>query len=131
TVNGTTPFGYQWQKNLANIGGATNHSITLTNVTTNDAGSYRVVVTNVDGSATSAAATLQVVVPPSIVSQPAGLTNDAGSTASFSVGVDGNFLAFQWFKNGTNQLAEGGNISGTTNTTLVLSIVLGPDAGAY
>ena len=46
--------------------GATNASLTLTNVQPANAGSYSVVVTNPVGSVTSAVAVLTVLVPPVI-----------------------------------------------------------------
>jgi hypothetical protein len=61
-ADGTDPLHYQWRFNDAPIAGATDDSFTRFNVTTNDAGSYSVVVTNVAGSA-SAAATLTVTPP--------------------------------------------------------------------
>ncbi|MGH7142537.1 MAG: PKD domain-containing protein [Planctomycetota bacterium] len=58
---GTAPFTYQWQKNSANIGGATGSSYTTPATTLADSGNtYRVTVTNSYGSITSAAATLTV-----------------------------------------------------------------------
>ncbi|MEQ2009067.1 MAG: immunoglobulin domain-containing protein [Limisphaerales bacterium] len=61
TVSGTAPLSYQWRKNTVNISGANGPSFSLYSVTTSDAGSYDVVVTNIVGSATSSAATLTVV----------------------------------------------------------------------
>ena len=49
---------YQWQKGGVTLLGATNASLTLTNVVAADAGDYRVVITNAFGSVTSAVATL-------------------------------------------------------------------------
>jgi hypothetical protein len=58
---GTAPLGYQWQKNGANISGGTSASYTTPATATTDSGStFRVVVSNTAGTATSAAATLTV-----------------------------------------------------------------------
>jgi endonuclease/exonuclease/phosphatase family metal-dependent hydrolase len=51
---------YQWQFNSTNIPGATSTTLQLNSVTTNAAGSYRVIATNSEGSATSEVATLTV-----------------------------------------------------------------------
>jgi glucose/arabinose dehydrogenase/PKD repeat protein len=55
-----TGLTYQWQFNNANINGATGTSYTIPNVTTANAGSYKVIVTNTAGNVTSNAATLTV-----------------------------------------------------------------------
>jgi len=77
--------------------------------------------------------TVQVMtVPPFIVTPPSSRTNDAGTTASFVVGGGGTSpLSYQWFRDETNGLSDGGNISGAATTTLTLSNVLGADAAGY
>ena len=60
-IQGTQTFSYQWQFYGTNLAGATGACLTLTGVSTNQAGPYRVVVTNVCGAVTSAVATLTVV----------------------------------------------------------------------
>ncbi len=55
---------YQWQFKGVNIAGATNAALTLSNVTTNQAGSYVVQVSNTIGTTASSAATLTVVTTP-------------------------------------------------------------------
>src|SRR6185369_7618598 len=45
-ASGTAPLTYQWLFNGTNISGATNSSLTLTNVQSANAGSYTVTVTN-------------------------------------------------------------------------------------
>jgi|GEM_PF-1570898 len=52
---------YQWLKDGAALAGATNGTLTLTNLQMSDAGYYSVVVSNASGQATSAAASLAVV----------------------------------------------------------------------
>src|ERR1700687_3520135 len=62
---GANPLSYQWQKNGANIVGATTASYTTPATMTSDSGStFRVVVSNTAGTVTSAAATLMVNAAP-------------------------------------------------------------------
>lgn len=76
TATGTPPFSYQWQRDGADIAGATEPSYTIPAVASADAGSYTVVVTNPCGSATSDPALLTVTpaatepVPPPAVTGP-------------------------------------------------------------
>jgi Immunoglobulin domain len=61
TATGTAPLDYQWQKNGANISGATSASYTTPPTTSADNGTaFQVVVSNSAGSVTSNAATLTV-----------------------------------------------------------------------
>ncbi len=59
-ATGTAPFSYQWRTNSVNLAGATNATLTLTSVLTNQAGNYAVVITNLWGSITSSVAVLTV-----------------------------------------------------------------------
>lgn len=58
---GTAPLTFQWMKNGVNLAGATEQSLTLTNVPGSDNGAkFKVQITNAQGSATSDEATLTV-----------------------------------------------------------------------
>lgn len=59
-ATGQGPFTYQWKKDGTNISGATGATLTLSNLTSADAASYSVVVTNATGSTTSSAVALTV-----------------------------------------------------------------------
>jgi hypothetical protein len=118
---GTAPLSYQWQKNGANIAGATSTSYTTPVTTTGDSGtSFAVVVSNTAGTVTSAAATLTVnpaPVAPTITTQPGNQTVTAGQTATFTVVAAGTApLSYQWQKNGAN-IAGAAAASYTTPAT--------------
>ncbi|HUG09977.1 MAG TPA: immunoglobulin domain-containing protein [Opitutaceae bacterium] len=111
TATGTAPLTYQWKKDGVNIAGATSATYTLATPQAADAGSYTVVVMNALGSTTSNAATLTVVVPPSITTHPVSQTvNSPGERARFSVVASGTApLGYRWLKNGVNiPWADGG-----------------------
>ena len=59
-VRGTPPFSYQWFHNGTELPGATESSLTLTNVQPGQAGPYHVVVSNAFSSAVSESANLTV-----------------------------------------------------------------------
>jgi hypothetical protein len=125
---GTAPLGYQWQKNGANIAGATSTSYTTPVTTTGDSGaSFAVVVSNTAGTVTSAAATLTVnpaPVAPTITTQPGNQTVTAGQTATFTVVAAGTApLSYQWQKNGVN-------IAGATSTSYTTPVTTTGDSGA-
>jgi hypothetical protein len=60
TASGSPPFSFQWRFNGTNFLGATDWTLTLTNVYLTNAGGYQAVVSNPYGSATSAVAQLTV-----------------------------------------------------------------------
>ncbi len=137
TASGTAPLNYQWRlngvnvANGANVTGATSSALALSNVQTNSAGNYQVVITNVAGSVTSAVAALTVIVPPSFTSQPLSATNPAGATAVFSANANGTApLAFRWQFNGS-ALSDNGHYSGAAASSLSVSNVQAGDAGGY
>jgi hypothetical protein len=63
-VSGAAPLSYQWNHNGTNILGATNATLTLTNVQFSQAGNYAVLVTNAYGLILSSNAVLTVIPPP-------------------------------------------------------------------
>ena len=62
TVRGTAPLAFQWRRNGSVLAGATNLSLTLSNVQPVNAGNYSLRVTNALGFALSSDAVLKVVV---------------------------------------------------------------------
>ena len=95
---------YQWLFNGAAISGATNPSLTLTNITGASAGTYTFVATNGGGSVT-APATLAVSVPtlPAFTAQPVPQTVVSGTTVVFNSAASGTPApTYQWKLNGAN-----------------------------
>lgn len=101
TATGTAPLSYHWLKGASAVPTATNSTYSIAAVTTNDADGYRVVITNVAGSITSSVATLTVLLPPTIITPPQGLTVSTGVNASFTVVAAGSPpLTYLWEFNG-------------------------------
>jgi hypothetical protein len=125
SVTGTAPLNYQWKKDGAVLVGLTGPTLILRNVTTADAGSYAVVVTNAFGIANSNAAVLTVNWAPGITTQPFGVIVNPGQNAAFTVVAVGPApLAYQWSKNGAA-------LAGATAATLALNNVRSTNAGSY
>jgi hypothetical protein len=128
-ASGSSPMTYQWQKNQANLPGATAATYSDSSAQSADAGAYRCIAANAYGSATSAVANLNVIVPvavaPTIITSPQSLTRTVSELASFTVSAGGTApLSYQWQKNMAN-------IPGATNSThTIVSVALG-DAGAF
>ncbi|MDB6092628.1 MAG: hypothetical protein JWM32_190, partial [Verrucomicrobia bacterium] len=127
-VSGTPAPTLQWCKNGVPIPGATNVTLSLSNVQSADAGAYTVVATSSAGTVTSAAATLTVSTStnaPVFSLDLISPTVAAGGTVTFTVAVVGTPTpTLQWFKNGVA-------IVGATNSTLKLSNLQSADAGVY
>jgi sugar lactone lactonase YvrE len=101
-------------------------SLVLNSVTTANEGSYDVIVSNPWGSVTSRVATLTIVYPPVITSQPTNAVVLQHSNALFSVTATGSApLTYNWYLNST-QLVQ----SGPANT-LSIPNVLGANGGSY
>jgi uncharacterized repeat protein (TIGR03803 family) len=129
---------YQWQENGTNltdggaIYGSATSTLTVSNVSLANAGSYSVVLSNAVGVLSSSNAVLTIVPSaPVIVLQPTNLTVLPGAPASLSVAVVGNPpYVYQWELNGTN-VKNGGNLSGATGNTLTIKNVLPVNVGNY
>ena len=134
-AGGTPPLSYQWRFNGNNLAGATNATVLLQNLLTNQAGLYSVLVQNTAGSVLSTAAQLTLLIPATITQQPTNRsqvvafntstmnynpTNVSIVVTAFGTGT----LGYQWRFNGVN-------IPGATASTLVLTNVQPGMDGAY
>ena len=125
TSSGTALLAYQWRFNGANLAGATESSCLLTNVQSQDAGSYSVVITNLLGATTSSNAVLTVNAPPIVTAQPQSQTVAPGQDATFTVTATGAApLSYQWRFNGTP-------LAGAIGTSYTRPNAQPSDAGSY
>lgn len=115
-TTGTPAILYQWLFNGTNLPGATNATLTLTNVQDVNAGTYAVAVTNAYGSDMSSDAVLTVNPSgPIITARPVNQTNVVGSSTTLIVKAKGTApLYYQWYFNGSP-------ITGQTSSTLVFA----------
>ena len=124
SASGSPTLAYQWYFNTNTpLSFGTNAVLPLPSVTTNDAGTYNVVVTNQYGTNISAYATLTVNPPqaPLITADPSSQSVTEGSSAGFSVTATGSLpLVYQWYKVAggvTNVLTGQNNTTYTLGTT--------------
>jgi len=133
TVTGTgdPPIAYQWLFNGEPIPGAVETNLVLTGLQTTNAGNYSVVLVNPNQSVTSSVASLTVLLPPEIATQPQNSTNLIGSTAIFSATAAGSApLSYRWLLNGAG-LTNGPRVTGATSPALQITAVQFTDSGAY
>jgi alpha-tubulin suppressor-like RCC1 family protein len=121
---GACPLNYQWRFNGADLSGATQPTLVLTNLQFNQAGVYSLSVSNGLGTAVSEEMVVDVL-PLAAIVQPQNQTTFPGGTASFSSLVAGpGPLSCQWAFNGMA-------LVGATNRILVLTNVQLNQAGQY
>jgi hypothetical protein len=128
SAGGTAPLAYQWQKNGSAIAGANAATYSTPAASSADSGAtFAVVVSNSVGNVTSRAAVLTVTmapVAPSITTQPANQSVQAGQSATFSVVATGTApLSYQWRRNGAA-------IAGATSATYHTPATSSADNGA-
>src|SRR6185437_3607332 len=139
-AQGTPPLFYQWLFNgstnvPANVtNGFNGSSFTITNVQTNNAGSFQVIITNDFNAVTSSVVTLTVISssnsPPIIIVPPQNQTITQGSNATFSVTAEGSTpLSYQWAFAGSTTTYS--NILGQTNATFTITNAQPANQGNY
>ncbi len=124
TAISTTPLSYQWIFCGTNLPGATNATLTLTNVQLAQAGEYSIIVSNQFGAVTNAGMNLAVA-PVVIAYQPRTQISLVGDNPSFVVLANtATSATYQWRFNDTE-------MAGKTNASLTLTNVQLADAGSY
>jgi hypothetical protein len=110
------PLSYQWSFNGTNLAGATTNTLLLTNVQTNNAGTYSASVSNTIGTTTSSPMTLRVILP-------TGLTISGGASNALQLNLRGqsglsyvvetktNLTNTVWIPISTNTTATNGPLS--------------------
>jgi hypothetical protein len=130
SASGDQPISFLWLFNGNSVSGVTTN-IVINPVTEANQGNYSVIASNAFGVVTSAVATLTILVPPSIVTQPANQYVPLTRTASFSVTAHGDSpLSYQWKFNG-NPVSDGLRVSGSATMTLAIQNVQTNDIGNY
>ena len=150
SVAGPSPMVFQWARgeiytngshsavflnNGGKLSGVHTTTLTITNVTAAEAGNYFLLVADTTnklssapfqfGTTRSAQATLTVLTPPTLTSQPASRVVYVGTNTTLSVSATGSgTLTYQWNKNGMP-------VSDATNASLALNNLQLTDSGNY
>jgi hypothetical protein len=148
-TSGTDPKGgYQWLHagtNLTDSGeysGTTTSTLLITQASTNDAGIYSLIITNVAGSASNAVANLSTFYSaPVMIQPPATITTFIGKTFTNFASAYGQLLSYKWFTStnksgvptptGLTLLSDGVHFSGTTTATLQINGAAASDVTNY
>jgi len=93
---GTGTLRYQWRFNGADIPGATNATLLVTNITPANEGAYSAVVNDNIGPALSPAATLTVLTPPVFLSLPPSQSVVQGGNVMLSVAIEAHPPPFSY-----------------------------------
>ena len=120
------PPTFQWQTNGVDVAGATNASLTLSNVqyAVLNGASVCVIASNA-ACMTTNCATLNILVPPVINPQPTNITVNVGDTAVFVSGATGHPTpGLQWIKNNVI-------LPNQTNSSLTIANAQGSDIANY
>lgn len=125
-ANGGPKPTYQWILNDSPVAGATERSLILPNIQSQNAGVYTVVVSNSVAAITSAPAILVVTnAPPTLVTNLSNRVAIEGTCVGISPVVYGTApLFYQWHLNGTD-------IPGATNLILDFTPIRSTNAGKY
>ena len=126
TASGTEPLHYQWQHGTVDVPGQTAATLSIASPQWSDGGSYRCVVTNDYGTATSAAVAATILSPPLIMTPPPAAKDvpKRGASSLSFVAAGSPPLAYQWY-HGTVK------ITGAVSPLLKFSGITDATAGSY
>ena len=130
TYQGAHPLKYQWRRNGVIITGATNATYSIATASSNNTGTYDVVVTNAIGNSTTSRQVLYTLNPAATFtinnSGNAQLANGANRTFSVNVSAlpAGGNASYQWFKGGVA-------IEGATSANYTVSGFSSNSSGGY
>ncbi|MDP4227304.1 MAG: immunoglobulin domain-containing protein, partial [Bacteroidota bacterium] len=137
SVTASGASAYQWQKDGVNLSdggvysGVNKPILSLTNVTSANAGSYRCIVTGNCGTVNSNPGYLTVNLTNLITTQPAGpVVKCAGESANFDVVAQGTNITYQWRKDGV-VLSDNTQITGSKTADLSIKNVVESNSGNY
>ena len=104
---GAQPLNYQWLFNGTNLAGATQAGLSFTNLSTSQAGTYALAVSNSVGGIVSSNVSLVVTSAPPPMCTLAQLTAAVAAGGTYSFACDGTILLTQTLTNNVNLVLDG------------------------
>ncbi len=126
-ASGTGTLSYQWVKEPATVRAA-GPVFSLAQASPDDSGRYRCIVSDSFGIDTSRWASLSIIVPPNVYSQPTGDTVYPGDTARFRLLASGTApLSYRWYKH----RPSGDSVLPDSGDSLTIAAAAFSDSGGY
>ncbi|MGD0814527.1 MAG: immunoglobulin domain-containing protein [Verrucomicrobiota bacterium] len=114
---------FSWSMGGHSVGSGTS-TLTLTNVSATNQGTYSCLLSNTAGKVQSASVLVNVDVVPAIVGQPVSQVAALGGRATFTATANCANVTCQWYK-------AGSALAGGTNASLAISNAQSANAGSY
>jgi hypothetical protein len=131
-----TGLNYQWRKgntilsNGLNITGANSNTLVFSPVNSTDAANnYNVVISGTCANNDTSSNVALIINNPVLLTQTSDLVACIGDSINFAVTASGGGLSYQW-RNGNQNLVNGGRFSGVHSNTLVINPVLEADTSS-
>lgn len=127
---------YQWYKDGialsdgVNMAGSNTSVLSITNIAQPASGTYHCVATGLCNVITSAPSLVTVIDPPSVTSDPAGITVCENQHILLQTQASGSNLAYQWKVNGIS-FTDSANVSGSQTGDLQIQLIKAESAGLY
>lgn len=128
---------FQWYRTLTSLtdnpelSGTSTANLSFTNISSSSSGYYHCMITGSCGDIKSTSIIPVLVNKPiQIIRQPVNISTCEGATAVFSIDAVGDSITYQWQKDGLD-LVDGGNISGSTSSLLIVNNLTNSMTGSY
>ncbi|MFP4156160.1 MAG: DUF2341 domain-containing protein [Opitutales bacterium] len=125
-AEGAEPLSYTWFKDGIAVPGGDSDSLAFNSVTASDGADYQVQVLNEVGHVLSDPASLTVLFPATITTQPTDQDVEMDQDGTFTVAADGTDLTYQWQENVDGSWQD---LSSATGASFTVNSVAAEDDG--